>query len=70
MFYTDVLCADKSDSIEKYTLSKNETQVFASKYKAYLPSEEELLSEIKREYNVLKKKNQGKMSEDKISDSV
>ena len=45
-------------------------QVFASKYKAYLPIEEELLSEIKREYNVLKKKNQGKMSEDKISDSV
>ena len=37
-----VLCADKSDSIVKYTLSKNETQVFASKYKAYLPSEEEL----------------------------
>ena len=27
-----VLCADKSDSIVKYTLSKNETQVFASKY--------------------------------------
>ena len=52
-----VLCADKSDSIVKYTLSKNETQVFASKYKAYLPSEEELLSEIKKEYNMLKKKN-------------
>lgn len=44
-----VLCADKSDSIVKYTLSKNETQVFASKYKAYLPSEEELLSENKKE---------------------
>ena len=38
-----VLCADKSDSIVKYTLSKNETQVFASKYKAYLPSKKELL---------------------------
>ncbi|WP_375600697.1 hypothetical protein [Fusobacterium polymorphum] len=55
-----VLCADKRDSIVKYTLSKNETQVFASKYKAYLPIEEELLSEIKREYNVLKKKELGK----------
>lgn len=30
-----VLCADKSDSIVKYILSKNETQVFASKYKAF-----------------------------------
>ncbi|WP_335998142.1 PDDEXK nuclease domain-containing protein [Fusobacterium polymorphum] len=38
-----VLCADKSDSIVKYILSKNETQVFASKYKAYLPSKKELL---------------------------
>lgn len=27
-----VLCVDKSDSIVKYTLSKNETQVFALKY--------------------------------------
>ena len=38
-----VLCADKSDSIVKYTLSKNETQVFILKYKVYLPSEKELL---------------------------
>ena len=53
-----VLCADKSDSIVKYTLSKNETQVFASKYKAYLPSEEELLSEIKKEYNMLKQEEE------------
>ena len=30
-----VLCADKSDSIVKYILSKNETRVFASKYKAF-----------------------------------
>lgn len=53
-----VLCADKSDSIVKYTLSKNETQVFASKYKAYLPSEEELLSEIEKEYNMLKQEEE------------
>ena len=53
-----VLCADKSDSIVKYTLSKNETQVFTSKYKAYLPSEEELLSEIKKEYNILKQEEE------------
>ena len=53
-----VLCADKSDSIVKYTLSKNETQVFALKYKAYLPSEEKLLSEIKKEYNMLKQEEE------------
>ncbi|MCC2125880.1 PDDEXK nuclease domain-containing protein [Hominiventricola filiformis] len=42
-----VLCADKSESVVKYTLPENETQIFASKYKLYLPSEEELLRELK-----------------------
>lgn len=48
-----VLCADKSDAIVRYTLPENETQVFASKYKLYLPSEEELLKELRREYRAL-----------------
>ena len=48
-----VLCADKSESIVRYTLPENETHVFASKYKLYLPSEEELQKELKREYQAL-----------------
>ena len=48
-----VLCADKSESVVKYTLPENETQIFASKYKLYLPSEEELLRELKQEYQAL-----------------
>ncbi|MBA4699922.1 MAG: DUF1016 domain-containing protein [Ruminococcus sp.] len=48
-----VLCADKSESVVKYTLPENETQIFASKYKLYLPSEEELLRELRREYDAL-----------------
>ena len=35
------------------TLPENETQIFASKYKLYLPSEEELLRELKQEYQAL-----------------
>jgi thioredoxin-related protein len=31
---------------------ENETQVFASKYKLYLPSEEELLNELKQEMQI------------------
>ena len=54
-----VLCADKSDSIVKYTLPENESQVFASKYKLYLPSEEELLAELKKEYAVLEGNKMG-----------
>lgn len=48
-----VLCADKSESVVKYTLPENEKQIFASKYKLYLPSEEELLAELNREYEAL-----------------
>ena len=48
-----VLCADKSESVVKFTLPENETQIFASKYKLYLPSEEELLQELRREYRSL-----------------
>ena len=48
-----VLCANKSDSLVKYTLPENETQIFASRYKLYLPSEEELLKELNREYSAL-----------------
>ena len=48
-----VLCADKSDAVVRYTLPEGETQVFVSKYKLYLPSEEELLKELKREYQAM-----------------
>ena len=48
-----VLCASKSDSIVKYTLPENEKPIFASKYKLYLPSEEELRKELSQEYNAL-----------------
>lgn len=48
-----VLCADKSESVVKYTLPENETQIFASKYKLYLTSEEELSQELQREYRAL-----------------
>lgn len=41
-----VLCADKSDSVVRYTLPEDNTQIFASKYKLYLPTEEELRKEL------------------------
>ena len=48
-----VLCADKSDTIVKYTLPEDNAQIFASKYKLYLPSEDELRVELQNEYNAL-----------------
>ena len=44
-----VLCVDKSEQVVKYTLPKDNNQVFASKYKLYLPTEEELKRELKLE---------------------
>ena len=44
-----VLCSEKSDSVVKYTLPENNTQIFASKYMLYLPTEEELKRELEKE---------------------
>jgi hypothetical protein len=48
-----LLCADKSESIVKYTLPEDNTQICASKYKLYLPTEEELRREIESEQRLL-----------------
>jgi predicted nuclease of restriction endonuclease-like (RecB) superfamily len=44
-----ILCADKDKTIVKYSVLKDSEQIFASKYRLILPSEEELQAEIERE---------------------
>lgn len=44
-----ILCEDKKDAVVRYTLSKENRQIFASRYKLYLPTEEELIREMRRE---------------------
>lgn len=41
-----LLCADKSDTLVKYTLPEGNEQIYASKYLAYMPTEEELKKEL------------------------
>jgi hypothetical protein len=48
-----ILCADKSDSVVKYTLPEDNNQVFTSKYKLYMPTEEELKREPEKEQELL-----------------
>jgi predicted nuclease of restriction endonuclease-like (RecB) superfamily len=48
-----ILCADKSESVVKYTLPEGNNQIFASKYKLYMPSEEELIQELEKEQEIL-----------------
>ena len=44
-----VLCSETDSDIAKYSILKGNEQIFASKYKLYLPTEEELRAEIERE---------------------
>lgn len=41
-----VLCKDKNETVAKFTLPEDNKNIFTSKYKAYLPTEEELMREI------------------------
>lgn len=44
-----ILCVDKNDLMVRYTLGKENRQIFTSRYKLHLPSERELAEEIRRE---------------------
>jgi predicted nuclease of restriction endonuclease-like (RecB) superfamily len=43
-----VLCTEKDETVVKYSVLKENRQLFASKYKLYLPTEKELIDEIER----------------------
>jgi predicted nuclease of restriction endonuclease-like (RecB) superfamily len=44
-----ILCTDKAEAVVRYTLPEGNTQIFASRYKLVLPTEEELAAELRRE---------------------
>jgi predicted nuclease of restriction endonuclease-like (RecB) superfamily len=44
-----ILCTDKDHTVVKYSVLNESHQLFASKYRLYLPTEEELRIEIERE---------------------
>lgn len=46
-----ILCADKSESIVKYTLPTDNNQIYTSRYQLYLPTENELKKELSDEYH-------------------
>ncbi len=48
-----VLCADKSDTLVKYTLPLDNKQIYASKYMLYLPKEDDLRNEINKQREIL-----------------
>ena len=44
-----LLCTDKNDGVVKFTLPESNKSIIASKYHLYLPTEQQLLEEIKKE---------------------
>ena len=50
-----ILCSDKNETMVKYTLLNENKTLFASKYKLYLPSEEELRKELEFEREVVER---------------
>jgi predicted nuclease of restriction endonuclease-like (RecB) superfamily len=42
-----LLCADKNDAVVKFSLPEDNANILTSKYQLYLPSENDLLTEIK-----------------------
>ncbi len=47
-----ILCSEKDRSLVKYSVLNESRQLFASKYRPYLPSEEELRAELDRERDI------------------
>lgn len=48
-----LLCADKNDTLVKYTLPENNNTIMASKYQLYLPTEKQLAEQLKIELSEL-----------------
>ncbi|MDO8640543.1 MAG: PDDEXK nuclease domain-containing protein, partial [Nitrosarchaeum sp.] len=46
-----LLCADKKETIVRYTLPENNNQIFASKYQLYLPDRKILENKLKEYLN-------------------
>lgn len=51
-----ILCAKKKETIVKYSILKENSRIFASKYTLYLPTEEELKAELEREKHLFLEK--------------
>ncbi len=58
-----VLCSETDDDIARYSVLHENEQLFASKYKLYLPTEEELRAEIEtqKEFYYLQKKEKSEV---------
>ena len=55
-----ILCSETDEDIARYSILKGNEQLFASKYKLYLPSDEELRAEIESQKTIFELQNNEK----------
>ena len=55
-----VLCSETSKDIARYSILKDNEHLFATKYKIYLPTEEQLRTEIERQKQLFYLQHEGK----------
>jgi predicted nuclease of restriction endonuclease-like (RecB) superfamily len=60
-----ILCAEKDETVVKYSILNDNKQLFATKYMPYLPTEAELIAEIERERRLIEEQ----LSKDKDKDN-
>ena len=60
-----ILCTQKDASVVRYSVLHGSEQLFASKYKLVLPSEEELRREVDRERSLLAERQEESASRDR-----
>jgi len=53
-----ILCTQKDETVVRYSILKESEQIFASRYRLVLPTEEELVAELEREQRFLQERMQ------------
>ena len=52
-----ILCTEKDETVVRYSALNDNSQLFASRYKLYLPSEQDLIEEIEREKEIMRRQD-------------
>jgi hypothetical protein len=55
-----ILCTEKDETVVRYSVLNDNSQLFASRYKLYLPSEQELIEEIEREKEIMRRQDKNR----------
>lgn len=62
-----LLCADKNDAVVKFSLPETNKRIVASKYQLYLPSEKQLIEEVKKELENIEQMNKEQMNDEEMA---